>query len=101
MKKFVTNDSDSIFNISSTVKLKINPVSFTTLPLFELNIELEPINIKFSKQKMVETLDFTTSCIKYNEIMLKSLLDKALKKLTNDQEKKYKPICGKFVECAL
>lgn len=85
MKKFVTNDADSIFNISSTVKLKINPVSYTTLPLFELSIELEPINIKFSKQKIVETLDFTTSCIKYNEIMLKSLLDKALKKLTHDQ----------------
>lgn len=40
MKKFVTNDADSIFNISSTVKLKINPVSYTTLPLFELVIEL-------------------------------------------------------------
>lgn len=33
--------------------------------------------------------------------MLKSLLDKALKKLTHDQEKKYKPICGKFVDTAL
>lgn len=29
--------------------------------------------------------------------MLKTLLDKALKKLTHEQEKKYKPICTNFV----
>lgn len=40
MKKFVTNDSDSIFNINSIIKMKINPNSFTNQPLFEIEIDL-------------------------------------------------------------
>lgn len=34
MRKFVTNDKDSVFNISSNLKLKINPSNITSLPLF-------------------------------------------------------------------
>lgn len=53
MKKYVLIDSDSIININSIVKLKINPASYFKSPLLELEIDLDPINIKFSKQKIV------------------------------------------------
>ena len=85
MKKYVQIDSDSIININSIVKLKINPSSHFKTPLLELEIDLDPINIKFSKQKIIEVLDFTTSCIRHNEVMLKSLLEKAVKKVTAEQ----------------
>jgi hypothetical protein len=75
------------------VKLIINPSSNTKLPLIELEINLDAIDIKFSKQKIVEVLDFTTSCIKHNEVMLKTLLDKATKKVNHDQEQKMRPLC--------
>lgn len=76
-------DQDSIININSMVKLKINPSSLFNAPLIELEISLQPINIKFSQLKIVEVLDFTTSCIKHNEIMLKTLLEKATKKISS------------------
>lgn len=79
--------------INCLVKLTINPSSSIKLPLIELEIGLNPIDIKFSKQKIVEILDFTTSCIKHNENMLKTLLDKATKKVHHDQEMKMKPLC--------
>ena len=42
-------------------------------------------------------LDFTTAVIKHNEIMLKTLLDKATKKPNQEMEKKMTPICCRFV----
>lgn len=79
MRNFVSSDAESIFTINSTIKMKING---PTAPgaQFEIGIDLAPISIAFSKAKMVELLDFTTSCIRYNESMLRTLLDKALKK---------------------
>ena len=53
MRKYVSIDQDSIININSMVKLKINPSSLFNEPLIELEISLQPINIKFSQLKIV------------------------------------------------
>lgn len=53
MRKYVNVDKDSIININSMVKLKINPSSHFNTPLIELEIGLDPIDIKFSQQKIV------------------------------------------------
>lgn len=74
MRKYVLVEEDSLLSINCGVKLTVNPASNHKLPLVDIDINLEPININFSKQKIVEVLDFTTSCIKHNEIMLKTLL---------------------------
>ena len=93
MRNYVNENKDSIININSKVMMKLNPSTLLSAPLYEVSIGLEPINIKFSKEKIIEVLDFTTSCVKHNEIMLKSLLDKALKKINHEKEKILRPIC--------
>jgi len=74
MRKYVLIDEDSLVSINCGVKLTVNPALNHKLPLIDISIDLQPININFSKQKIVQVLDFTTSCIKHNEIMLKTLL---------------------------
>jgi len=51
--KYASVDQDSIINISSMVKLKINQYSHLNAPLIKLDISLQPIDIKFSQQKIV------------------------------------------------
>jgi len=43
-------------------------------------------------------LNFTSSCIKYNEIIVKTLMEKAIKKVNKDDENKYKGVCTQFVQ---
>jgi hypothetical protein len=101
MKRYVTNDADSIFNLSSVLKMKINPVGAVNRPLYEVEVNLEPIDIAFSREKIVQFLDFTSSCIKYNEIMVKTLMEKAMKKVSKDEESKYKAVCIRYVQLIL
>jgi hypothetical protein len=101
MRGFIANELHCFLKINCLVKMTINPASQHKLPLVELDISLDPINISFSKQKIVEVLDFTSACLRHNQLMLQTLLQKAIKKKDLEQEKKMRPLCASYVRSLL
>jgi len=91
-------EENVVFSITSSFKLVINPLQDLEAPLYEVNIDLEPLKFEFQRSQIAQMADFARKNVMQNENIVRSMNKKSKIKLTEEQKDNYRHHYEAFVD---
>jgi hypothetical protein len=86
-----------VLSITSEFKLTINPPKDLSSPLYELDVELEPIKFELQRLQLQQMMDFARKNIMQNELIVKSISKKSKIRITEEEKSRLKEEFEDFI----
>ena len=86
LSEMINNGQNVVFSITSEFKLVINPPEDTKSPIYEMEVELQPLKFEFQRVQLIQMADFARKNVVKSELIVKSMGKKSKIKMT-EQEK--------------
>jgi hypothetical protein len=86
----IKEDREVVLSITSEFKLIINPIDDFSSPLYELEVNLEPIKFELQRQQFMQMVDFARKNVMQNEMIVRSMGKKSKIKLSEEEKLRYK-----------